>query len=260
MNCIENKSSHKGKAVGVGRKLTKQQEVEIFDLIIRKRPFQLSIRPDEVIKVPSRMVSIKAQMNFIRSRAESTGFKLPYKNVMPYLWTRDMLMQLILRKYRVKLTDGGIVNYLTRWGFPPINRDKSKYEQCPKSIREWLDIHLATINARSKVENAKIYWLGEIKSVGLPPIKTSRNNRLTTIPVIENQGRVHWLTVRGDFDDERQVMLLKSLVGQSNGKVFLIRNTVDHFKKPLVVTWLNENKSAIEIFPPPERVNEKSII
>ena len=123
-----------------------------------------------------------------------------------------------------------------------------------------MDKNLATINARSKAENAKIYWVGEIKLVGLPPIKTSRNNRLTTIPVIENQGRVHWLTVKGEFDDEKQKMLLKSLVGQSNGKVFLIRNTVNHFKSPLVVNWLNDNKSSIEVFPPPEWINEKSII
>ena len=219
----------KMKKVRGNRKLSKEQDAKIFRLISTRRPFQL-------------------------------GFKLPYKNAKRYLWTRDLLNQLIDQKLQVQMLACDVVNFLKRCNFPLLNRVDSKHEQCPKSIREWLDKNLATINARSKAENAKIYWVAEIKLVGLPPIKTSRNNRLTTIPVIENQGRVHWLTVKGEFDDEKQKMLLKSLVGQSNGKVFLIRNTVNHFKSPLVVNWLNDNKSSIEVFPPPEWINEKSII
>jgi len=222
---MEDKSPQKGKKLGVGRKLNKEQEAEIFNLITRKRPFQL-------------------------------GFKLPYKKVMPYLWSRNLLMQLIMRKFEVRLTDGGVVNYLTRWGFPPLNSPLKMSDrihvQCTKVIREWFDIYQEAMIARSKDEKAKIYWMYEIASVGLLSSDTSRRSRLTMIPVIENQGRVHWLTVRGLFTKERQLMLLKSLVGQTNSKVFLIRNTEVHFKSPLVVTWLNENKSAIEIFPPPE--------
>ena len=249
---MEDKSPQKGKKLGVGRKLNKEQEAEIFNLITRKRPFQLSIRPDEVLKVPPRMVSTKAKMIFIRSRAESSGFKLPYKNVMPYLWTRALLMKLINWKFKIELTDGGVVNYLSRWGFPSLNRAKSKYEQCPKSIQQWLDKHLATINARSKDENAQIFWMGDIEPDVFKASGTISDKKFTLIPVIENQGRLHWLTVRGRFSPERQVMLLKSLVGQSNTKIFLIRNNVNHFTSPLVVDWLSDNKMALEIFPPPE--------
>ncbi len=211
------------------RKLSKEQDDKIFSLITTRRPFQL-------------------------------GFKLPYKNAKLSLWTRDLLKQLIDRKLNVQMLDCDVVNYLKRLGFPLVKRIDSKQDQCHIAIQQWLDKHLETINVRSKVENAKIYWVGELKFVGLPTSETSGNKRLTTIPVIENQGRVHWLTIRGLFTPERQLMLLKSLVGQSNVKVFLIRNTVDHFKSPLVVNWLSDNKSAIEIFPPPEWVDEKLMI
>lgn len=215
---MENKPSHKGKIVGVGRKLNKEQEAEIFDLISSRRPFQL-------------------------------GFKLPYKKAKLFLWTRTLLMKLIDQKFAVKLTDGGVVNYLTRWGFPPLNRAKSNIDQCPKAIREWLDIHLEAMIASSKDEKAQIYWMGEIALVGLQSRDTGRQKRLTMIPVIENQGRVHWLTVRDLFTPERQVMLLKSLIGQARTKVFLIRRTPDHFKNAMVIDWLNKNKDVLEIFP-----------
>lgn len=219
--CTDTQSLRKGKQLGVGRKLTKAQETTIFGLISTRRPFQL-------------------------------GFKLPYKNSKFFLWNRYLLRQLIQRKFGVKLTDGGIVNYLTRWGFPPLNRVKSKHAQCHVAIREWWVENGVVTLARGENENALIYWMGEIELIGLESIEHSRNKRLTMIPVIENQGRMHWLTVRGEFNDERQVMLLESLVGQTSAKIFLIRRTAMHFKSKLVKDWLNANKTMIEILPPLE--------
>lgn len=203
------------------RKLNKEQEAEIFRLFSTRRPFQL-------------------------------GFKLPYKNKRLTLWTRDLLKQLIMHKCQIELADGVVVNYLRRWGVTPINRLESKHDLCDLALRKWWQDHGEITLTRSKNENAQIYWIGEIKVIGLEDIERSRNKRLTMIPVIENQGRLHWLTVRGEFDDERQVMLLESLVGQTNAKIFLIRKTSTHFKSKLVKDWLSTNKTAIEIFPPPD--------
>ena len=203
------------------RKLNKEMEAEIFRLISTRRPFQL-------------------------------GFKLPYKNAKLFLWTRHLLKQLIKQKFQIELADGVIQNYLTRWGVTPLNRDESKYYQYDLAIKEWLGKHLEITLSRSKNENAKIYWMGKIDPIGLETIDRSRNKRLSMITVIENQGRVHWLTVRGEFNDERQVMFLESLVSQTNSKIFLIRRTATHFKSKLVKDWLNDNKTKIEIFPPLE--------
>ncbi len=222
---MENKSPRKGKEVGIGRKLSKEQDQEIFDLITRRRPFHL-------------------------------GLKMHSKNKKPFLWSRYLLAQLIKKKFKVTLSDGGVVNYLARWGFPPVNREKTKYDQCHVAIREWWVEHGAITLARSKNENTLIFWIGEIALIGLETIERSREKRLTMIPVIENQGRVHWLTVRGEFNDDRQVMLLESLVSQTNSKIFLIRRTVTHFKSKLVKDWLNANKTKIEIFPPLEATTQ----
>lgn len=210
-----------GKKLGVGRKLNKDQETEIFNLITKRRPFQL-------------------------------GFTLPYKNTKQFLWTRDLLMQLILRKFDIKLSDGGLVNYLTRWGFPALNRLQSKETQCHIAIRTWLELHQQAMITRSKAEKAIIYWVGEMATIGLQFSETDRSRTSKMISVISNQGRVHWLTIKGQFNPERQVMLLKSLVGQTNAKIFLIRNTLPYFTNNLTTHWLDANKTHIEIFPPKE--------
>lgn len=213
----------KGKKLGVGRKLSKEQEAQLFNLITTRRPFQV-------------------------------GFKLPYKDAKLYLWTRDLLRQLILQKFDVVLTDGGVVNYLTRWGVSPLNRNKSKQKQCHVTIQAWLEVNLQNLISRSKIESAQLIWVGDIALVGLHAHEKSRQKRLTMIQVISNQGRVHWLTVRGEFDPERQVMLLESLAGQFNNKIYLLRNSVSHFKNGLVIDWLNKNQSRLELLPPQDYV------
>jgi transposase len=222
---MENEIPRKGKEFGVGRKLNKEQEKIIFDLITTRRPFQL-------------------------------GFKLPYKNAKLYLWTRELLWQFIKEKFEVNLTDGGVVNYLKRWGFSPLNRFESKQKQCHTAIQKWLALNLESVIIRSKNENALIYWMGEIDLIGFNAIERGRNKRLTMVPVIENQGRVHWLTLKREFDDERQVKFLNSLANQNRAKIFLIRKTVTHFKTKLVIDWLSQNQNSIEIFPPPEWITE----
>lgn len=219
--CVETKSPHRGRKLGEKCKLSKKQEAVIFGLMTTRRPFQL-------------------------------GFQLPYKGTLQYLWSRDLLRQLIDQKFQIKLSDGGVVVYLARWGFPALVRSMSKYDQCHKSIRGWLDIHYAELIARSKSENAQLYWMGVNAPVGLPSQDGTKQKSLTMIPVIENQGRVHWMTIKGQFKPERQVMFLNSLAGQSRTKVFLIRNSTEHFAKDRVANWLNENGDRIEIFPPPK--------
>lgn len=223
---VKNKSFQKPEKLGQHRKLSKVQEMEIIDLITRRRPFQL-------------------------------GFKLPYTKAKRFLWTRDLVIQLIMSKCKVQLTDGGLVNYLTRWGFPKRNNEESKLELHDKTTREWLDLHLAATITRGKDENAQIDWLGHNASITLNPSKSGKPKKFTFVPVISNQGRLNWLTIKGRFSPERQVMLLKSLVGQTTTKkIFLIRKTATHFNTQLVKDWLNANQHKIEIFPPAEWQNE----
>ena len=194
------------------RKLSEAQQVEILNLISLKRPFYF-------------------------------GFRLPYKNYKPFLWTRDFVLKLIMKKCEVQLTENVLVNYLTRWGFPKLNNRKRKQIPCDKDTREWLNRHLV------KDENAQIYWIGHIESINLQPCKSVKSNKFTFVPVFSKQGRLNWFTVRGNFSEERQVMLLNSLLSQSHTKIFIIRKNEKHFSNRTVKNWLYNKEKRIEIFP-----------
>lgn len=207
------------KKIGQTRLLTKEQEKEIFRLITSRRPFQI-------------------------------GFKLPYKNNLQYLWTRKLILKLIEREFNLELTDDGLVKYLVRWGFPKVNRVMPKHQQCEKPIREWLDVNFESLCMRAKDESADVLWLGQLAPIEMQLSLSVKHKKLTMIPVIANQGQLSWLTISGKFTPEKQLMFLKSLVGQFRNKTYLILNTDQHFKSKLVNDWLKSNQIKIEIIPP----------
>ncbi len=219
---MDSRPARKGKKLGVGRKLTIEQETAIFNLICSKRPWQV-------------------------------GFTLPYHGAKLSLWTRDLVMQLIVREYEIKLSDGGLVNHLKRWGFPLTSHGKRTYDRCTVNIRDWLDEHYADIQERAQAEDAEIYWLSKTallnSEAGITPASNKGRQQLSAI---NNQGKIHWLIIKGQFTPERQIMLLKSLAGQSRKKVFLIRDDLSYYAKRDVVDWMRENAERVELFPPLE--------
>lgn len=207
------------KKLGQTRLLSHEQEQEIFRLITTRRPFQI-------------------------------GFKLPYKNALQYLWTRKLILKLIEREFNLELTDDGLVKYLVRWGFPKVNRAISKHQQCEKPIRDWLDVNFESLCMRARDESAELIWLGNLMPIDMQQSLSVKPKKLTMIPVIANQGQLSWVTISGKFTPEKQLMFLKSLVGQFRSKIYLIRNTDQHFKVKLVNNWLKSNQIKIEIIPP----------
>jgi transposase len=55
-------------------------------------------------------------------------------------------MQLIERECSIKLSIRGVGNYLKRWGFTPQKPIKKAYEQCPASVKQWLDDNIPSSN------------------------------------------------------------------------------------------------------------------
>ena len=110
----------RGREVGDGRTLQKEQEKEIQKLIRDKLPDQL---------------------------------KLPFA-----LWTRKAVAQLIESRYALRLPVRTMGEYLKRWGFTPQKPLKKAYEQQPKAVKRWLKQTYPGIAAQARVEDAEIYW------------------------------------------------------------------------------------------------------
>jgi transposase len=217
------KPSQRGRKKGAGRELSSEQEAMIFGLICGRRPWQC-------------------------------GVKTPYHGVKIILWNRDVVGQLIDQKFNIKLSVRSVGNYLERWGFPQIR--KKKRAGCPKVICDWLDEDYAVIQTRAQTEGAKIFWTSKTTmdnpEAGAMPEREGLLQRKSMIIATTNQGKAHWLVIKGRFTPERQVMFLKSLIGESREKIFMIRDNHDYYTSSQVRDWMNENKNRIELFPPPE--------
>lgn len=217
------KPSQRGRKKGAGRELSSEQEAMIFGLICGKRPWQC-------------------------------GVKAPYRGVKIILWNREVVGQLIDQKFNIKLSVRSVGNYLERWGFPQIH--EKKRAGCPKVICDWLDEDYAVIQTRAQTEGAKIFWMSKTMmsnpEAGAMPEREGSLQRKSMIIATTNQGKVHWLVIKGRFTPERQIMFLKSLIGEFREKIFMIRDNLDYYTSSQVRDWMNENKNRIELFPPPE--------
>lgn len=76
------------------------------------------------------------------------------------LWNRAAVTQLIDQEYGIKLHVHSVGRYLARWGFTPQKPIKNTYEQCPKTVKKWLEEGnypelKAAIAERAKAESGK---------------------------------------------------------------------------------------------------------
>lgn len=222
------KPSQRGRKRGTRRELSSEQEANIFGLICKRRPWLC-------------------------------GVSGPYRDVKIILWNRDVVGQLIKKKYNIKLSVRSVGNYLERWGFPKI--PKKKRAGCSKVIRKWLDVDYADIQVRAQTEGAKIFWMRKTTmrkttmcnpEAREMPEGEGRVRPVLMVTATTNQGKVHWLVIKGTFSPHRQIQFLEALAGEFREKVFLIRGDLKYFTSQQVVCWINKNKDRVEIFPPSE--------
>ena len=223
---MELKLVRQGKKLGVGRKMNNEQEAEIFKLICSKRPWQV-------------------------------GFKTSFHNVRLSLWNRELVRQLIEKKYlllnefKLSLSDEGVANQLKRWGFSSVNMRKRGYAGCHRVIQNWLDVHYPAIKDRVKSEDGKILWMRKM-AIGADELSEGKMlPKLSMIAVITNQSKVHWLVNKGHFVPARQIKFLNALISEFSEKIFLIREDYKTLESQEVANWLNKN-NRIEVFPPLE--------
>lgn len=214
----------RGRRAETCTKLSKQEEIEVRETIIRKTPDKLD---------------------------------LPC-----VLWTRKAVREFIENKYNTRFSIRGMGDALKRWGFTPQKPLKVALQQNPKKVKQWLEIEYPKITKQAKKENADIFWGDEMglsstdqrgRSYGIkgktPGIsKTGSRFRCNMISAITNQGHMRWMIFEGSCDVSVFLTFLKRLIYRAKKKIFLIVDNlrVHHAKK--VNDWLKEHKDDIKIF------------
>jgi len=218
------KLKRRGRSLGQVRRLTAEQEAQIQRLIIDNRPEQI-------------------KMDFA-------------------LWNRAAVSQLIERQCGVVLPVRTVGQYLQRWGFTPQKPIKKAYEQRPEAVNKWLDQEYPEIAKRARAQGGEIHWGDEtalvntdVRGRGFAPkgntpvvYAPGTRQRLSMIATVTNKGQARWQIIDGNFNADRLIEFLSSLIKDAGRKVFLILDNLRvHHSKP-VKAWLAENKEKIECF------------
>jgi transposase len=215
----------KPKGRPVGGKLTKAQEASIRKSVLGKNPGQL---------------------------------RLP-----GLLWTRDLVGELIERRFGLSLSRWTVGRYLRRWGLTPQKPAKRALEQNPAQVRYWLETKYPAIQRQALQEKGKIWWVDEtgLRSThqtgttwgekGNTPLVKMSGERFScnAITAITNHGNMSFSVFEGKFTIPVFLDFLGRLLKQhGEQKIFLIADRHSVHKSSKIEKWLSDKKEKIEMF------------
>jgi transposase len=180
-----------------------------------------------------------------------------------FLWTRDLVSELIERRFGVSLSRWTVGRYLNQWGLSVQRPAKRALEQNPAQVAYWLQHKYPAIQRQATKEKGKIWWVDEagLRSThqtgttwgkkGTTPLVKMSGERFgcNAITAITNQGNLSFSVFEGRFTVDVFQNFLERLVQQQAGqKIFLIVDRHSVHKSGRITKWLSARKDAIEMF------------
>ena len=181
-----------------------------------------------------------------------------------FLWDMRNLIAVISILFSISIKRSTLATYTDRWGYTPQRPIVYNRKQNPKEVQEWLNVTYPKIKFRAKEENAEIFWGDEVGvqnqcnyQVGYAPkgktpvAKLSPNQkiRINMVSVINNQGKLRFMTYEGKMTQQLFIVFLKRLIKSSSRKIFLIVDNLSvHHGKKILEPWLEKHKDEMEIF------------
>lgn len=178
------------------------------------------------------------------------------------LWTRQAILNLIIKFWGVSVSLVTVGRYMKRLGFTPQKPIKRAYEQSPKAVEKWLKKDYPQIVKRAIKENAEIHWVDEtglssqsnyIRSYspkGKTPILKMKAKRLSIniISSISKQGKMRFMTYEHSLDTKTFINFVSRLCKAGNRKAFIILDNlaVHHSKK--FKEWIKKRQGKIFAF------------
>ena len=188
------------------------------------------------------------------------------------LWTREAVRALIKKEYGIDMPVRTVGEYLRRWGFTPKAPRRHSRDQDPEEVRRWLDETYPAIERRAAREEAEILWCDETGAAAdhLPRRGDSRRGtpatievpdshiRMNTTAAISNEGSVHFMTHERAMDSALFIAFLGRLLGEVEGKVFLILDRLPAHTSAATRDWVAAHRQRIELFFLPAHAPERN--
>jgi transposase len=179
------------------------------------------------------------------------------------LWTRDLVGELIQRRFGVRLSRWTVGRYLKRWGLTPQKPARRALEQNPAQVKYWLETKYPAIERQAKEEGARIWWGDETgrrsdhqsgttwSAMGQTPLVKVSGNRFSCnmISAVTNRGDMSFMIFEGRFSTKTFLVFLKLLVKQQAGrKVFIIVDRHPGHKAKAVEKWIAAQEGKVRLF------------
>ena len=152
------------------------------------------------------------------------------------LWTRELVREVIRRKFGVDYTLQAVGNILRDLGLSPQRPLVRAYEQNPERVRRWKEEEYPAIHAAAKAAGGSVFFCDEAgirtdyhsgttwAPVGQTPIIRGTGNRksLNMISSLSPRGTLHFSFTDGNLNAEKFIEYLKKLMHDNPGPIFLI--------------------------------------
>jgi len=179
-----------------------------------------------------------------------------------FLWTRDAVMELIDRRFGIRLAARTVGDYLRAWGFTPQVPARRALERDPEAVKEWLQTRYPKIRAKARRARGIVLWQDEtgfrsecshgrsFSPRGVTPVKEVTGQRfgVNMISAIGNDGSLRFQLFKGKFNQFVFIEFLELLIEHhSDRKVFLIVDGHPSHRSKLVMAWVAEHAKRIEL-------------
>jgi len=163
--------------------------------------------------------------------------KNPLQLRFPFaLWTREMVKELIERKYGIKLSVVSVGRLLKKLGLSCQRPLMKAFQQDPVVVQEWIEQEYPEIRKLARQQKAEIYFEDEagVRSDyhggttwgvrGNTPITHTTGARFAVnmVSAITSKGKMRFMTYKGRMKAILFCDFLKRLIHNSPGKIFLI--------------------------------------
>jgi len=217
----------RGRKFGEKRLLSKEQEIEIKKLIIDNTPDQL---------------------------------KFEF-----YLWTPNVVRELIKQRYNIELKRTTMTEYLQSWGMSCQRPAKQCYKQNHKNTETFKKDIYPTIKKLANSQNAEIYFADETgvnnqaynptgwSQKGQTPIvkvETSRET-INMLSAVSPSGQHKFMLYEETTTQQKLIEFMERMIKEkqiNKDKVFLFLDNLKVHHGKLVRVWVEEHKNEISLF------------
>jgi len=209
---------------GRPRKLSDQQMVQLFSLIVGKDPRQYGL-----------------------------GFAL---------WTREMVAEIIHRQFGVQVSLPTVSRILKRLGMSPQRPVYRAYQADPEQVKAWQEHVYPALRAEAAKEGAKIFFGDEAgvrtnyhsgttwAPVGQTPVVTATGERksVNMVSAVSPLGELHFRVFEGGMNSETFIEYLRALLDDIPGKIFLVVDGASAHKSRATKAFVASTEGRLTLF------------